>query len=176
MDQQDILYNSVWFDCCSQHAHSAGSFQAPTVTFCCNVCSSTSASLLAFGSVSALLLFICICASCFCLSSSPTRPHGSLRHFGSQLLFLSLSVWVSLSLPFSHALIVHLTSSLWCLSECQAGRPWSDLAGNELLITSQETQHSTPILPPSPHPMQHTHTSHTHTNYTAIVCSAHKEK
>lgn len=38
-----------------------------------------------------------------------------------------------------------LTSSLWCLAECRAGRPWSDLGGyNEFLIMSQETRCWTP--------------------------------
>lgn len=41
-------------------------------------------------------------------------PRGAHRHSGS----LSLSL-----------LVGSLTSSLWCLGECQAGRPWSDLVG-----------------------------------------------
>lgn len=53
----------------------------------------------------------------FSLSALSPRPHGSPR------------LLTALSPPFSHTLIVHLTASLWCLSECQAGRPWSDLAG-----------------------------------------------
>lgn len=53
----------------------------------------------------------------FSLSALSPRPHGSPR------------LLTALSPPFSHTLIVHLAASLWCLSECQAGRPWSDLAG-----------------------------------------------
>lgn len=40
----------------------------------------------------------------------------------------SQALWLSLSLPLS-LLVGSLTSSLWCLGECQAGRPWSDLVG-----------------------------------------------
>lgn len=78
-------------------------------------------SPLAFGSVSLIVslfpLFICV-------SSLPAPS--------------SWSPWISLctrvlSCPFSLAaicnLILPLPSSLRCLGECQAGRPWSDLGG-----------------------------------------------
>ncbi len=159
----NILYNSVWFG--SRLAYP----RLLQLHICCEfACTSRkSASLWTFGSVSLtvspLLLFTCICASLFSLSSFSPSPQ------------ISQALWLlTVSLSLFHTLIVHLTSFLWCLGECQAGRPWSDLAGNELLITSQETQRSTPTPSPSPHPLQHTHI-HTQT-YTAIVCSAHKEK
>lgn len=52
----------------------------------------------------------------FSLSAVPPRPCGS------PMLLTALSFSLTLSSP-------HHTSSLWCLSECQAGRPWSDLVG-----------------------------------------------
>lgn len=106
-----------------------------TATFCClPLCLDPS-----------LFLFICICPSLFFQSSFSTSPRIS------QALWLLTALSLSLSVALSP--ISHLLSGV---SVSQAGRPWSDLGGNELLITSQETRYSTPTLPPSLHPMQHT--------------------
>lgn len=110
-----------------------------------------SAYLLAFGSVSLnlslLFLFICICVYPFSPSSFSSSPRIS------QALWLLTALSLSLSLTLSSS-ISHLLSGVSV--SARQGVPGVTLGGNELLITSQETRHSTPTPPPSPHPMQHT--------------------
>lgn len=123
-----------------------------------------------------ICLFIWICVSP-CVASLSVYMYLSISFLSKLFLLvptdlpgtLALNCSLFLFLPHSPPI-----SPLVCgVSVSQAGRPWSDLGGNELLITSQETRYSTPTPPPSLHPMQHTHT---HKIYTAIACSAHKEK
>lgn len=81
----------------------------------------------------------------FSLSALSPHPHGSPR----------LSTALSLSLTLSSS-ISQLLSGVSV--SARQGVPGVTLRGNELLITSQETRHSTPTPPPSPHPMKHTRT------------------
>lgn len=109
------------------------------------------------------LLFICICASPFFPLSalSPPSPRISQALWLLAAPSLSLSLSHNLFLLPSSSSISHLLSGVSV--SARQGRPWSDLAGNELLITSQETRHSTPThptdttFPPSPSP----HATHT---------------
>lgn len=157
MDQHDILYNcggltGLLFSACSLRA------RARTFLLSC--------SPLRWHSDRSLSLFIRLSVRLFSLSALCLSPSPRI----------SQALWLFGCSP-PHTLILHLSSSLSGVSvSARQGRPWSDLGGNELLITSQETRHSTP----SPHPVQHTHT-HTQKEgkkkvCTAIACSAHKEK
>lgn len=110
MDQQDILYNSVWFGRAVVPSLLAlvGSSKAPSATFCCCVCSLLllkSASQLAFGSVSlhrlpshsvymylCVLFFLSLALSRLFLLQFPTDLPGTLAlNCSLPFLFLFLS-------------------------------------------------------------------------------------
>ena len=151
MDQHDILYNAVWFDRAA--APNSLALWASTVALCCRV---RMHLLNIFPSVGIWIsvshCLPCLCCLCvfvpllfFPLSAlSPPSPRIS------QALWLlaapALSLFLFLS-PSSSS-ISHLLSGVSV--SARQGRPWSDLAGNELLITSQETRHSTPTHPTPP--------------------------
>lgn len=153
MDQQDILCNSVCltgllFPACSL----CGLLSCSHILLLCllvNLCPSVAVWISDSHRLPSLAVHMSPCLSHLSGLFPPSSPRISRA--------LWLLAALSLSSSFSHTPIVHLTSSLRCLCECQAGRPWSDLAGNELLITSREKpsiQH--PPRHPPPHPMQHT--------------------
>lgn len=169
MDQHDILYNAVWFDRAAAPnslARFVGFYSrtllpcplAPPeyLPLCWHLDQCFSLSPLS-------LLFICICASPFFPLSalSPPSPRISQALWLLAAPSLSLSLSHNLFLLPSSSSISHLLSGVSV--SARQGRPWSDLAGNELLITSQETRHSTPThptdttFPPSPSP----HATHT---------------
>lgn len=169
MDQHDILYNAVWFDRAAAPNSLARfvGFYSRTLLLCplappeyLPLCWHLDQCF----SLSPLsLLFICICASPFFPLSalSPPSPRISQALWLLAAPSLSLSLSHNLFLLPSSSSISHLLSGVSV--SARQGRPWSDLAGNELLITSQETRHSTPThptdttFPPSPSP----HATHT---------------
>ena len=167
MDQHDILYNCVvWPGCCSQLARSVGFYSRTLLS--CSVAPPEYLPLcwhldqcLSLSPLS--LLFICIRASPFFPLSALSPPSPRISQALCLLAAPSLSLALILFLSPSSSSISHLLSGVSV--SARQGRPWSDLAGNELLITSQETRHSTPTHPtattlpptlPLPHPMQHT--------------------
>ena len=167
MDQHDILYNCVvWPGCCSQLARSVGFYSRTLLS--CSVAPPEYLPLcwhldqcLSLSPLS--LLFICIRASPFFPLTALSPPSPRISQALCLLAAPSLSLALILFLSPSSSSISHLLSGVSV--SARQGRPWSDLAGNELLITSQETRHSTPTHPtattlpptlPLPHPMQHT--------------------
>lgn len=163
MDQQNILCNSdsvLWQVYCSLFARS-GLIQ--------NLLLPLSEYVLLLDQCRSLShFFLCLSAGCSSASSSFQSQWVScvLGLLNALLFFLS----------HSHPPIPHLLSGV--LVSARQGVPGVTFEGNELLITSQETRSwEHPTLLPSPQYMQRTHTKKKKKRvYTAIVCTAHKEK
>lgn len=134
----------VWLGCCSQFAHSVGSSKALTAALCC------CASPLAFGSlsptVSLLLLFICIYAPLFSLSSFPTSPRISQALNGSLSPFLSHSHRPSHSFSLVSQWVPGRASLEW---PCGVMSSWSRVRKPGI----QHPPHHPPLTP-----MKHTRT------------------